>query len=661
MRKKKIIVFFEVCILLIFISSVYGNEDTFYYKIKKHDILKINIYPDEKQSVQREVSDIGSISIPLIGNIKVENLSIEEVQNIIKKKLEYYYYNPDVIIELISLDKHIITVAGYRPANIDGSDNMRNFYIELIPGDKLSDLLIKIGWEWNTDLKYGRIIVIRNQKKNYTIDLLDSKTDALNYEFVLENKDVVFFEKNSSGTVKIIGFVNQPKTVYIPYHSGLTVLQAALECGGFKTEADLNSVKITRFNYENGTETIILNLYDEQNDTNLLANDVVEIPELKNSFKKTVTFIGITNSGIIELDNWKENSRLSDVIGKAKFNMDSKLNYIFGINSKFHPPVEADFQKFSSEGDITHNPLIYPGDVITAKTAEKFMPEDKGVVSVLGNFVNQGRYPVNEFSRLADVLIKAGWQHKEAEPVSVLIISSNSVLAEYDINKFLYYGDANHNPVVNHGDYVYVRKIQKNKVFIVGQVINPGYFELETDESKNTLARYIYKSGGPRETAAMNRIKVVRDNMNIDVDLNEFFYAQNLESDFKLKDKDIVYIPSIQKFSFYVFGMVNRVGRYDSDKPVTVLEALTIAGGYKYTGKVRGAKILRGARDNPQIIDVDLLSSLNDFGYGTNLFLQEGDILYVPKSPVTNLKDFLDNIVPSLRNAVDFGKSIKDY
>ncbi|GEM_PF-6700381 len=650
-----------IFLILCFLGFEAKTEEGAVYKIQKHDILKINIYPDEKQSVQREVNDLGMISIPLIGNITVENFTVEEVQDAIKKKLEYYYYNPEVIIELISIDRFKITVAGYKTEKIDGSSNLTNFYVELNKGDKLNDLLIKIGWEGNQDLQFSRIIILRNQKKVYFVDLIDSKTDYLSYEFILENKDVVYFEKNSSGTAKIIGYVNQPKNVNIPVHSGLTVLQAALECGGFRPEADLSLVKINRYNFESGQETIVLNLYDEYNDTVLIANDIIEIPELKEKTRKYATFISASGSGIITLDNWKENTRLSDIIGKAKFNLDSKYNYIFEINSRFHPPVNAEFYKFTSDGDVTQNPLIYDGDIITAKTSEKFTTEEKGAVSVLGNFVSQGRYFINEYSRLADVLVKANWQHKEAEPVSVLVIGANSSMAEYDINRFLYYGDSNHNPIVKPDDYIYVRSIQKNKVYIVGQVNKPGYYELENDETLNTLVRYIYKSGGPKESAAMNRIKIVRNNLNMDVNLNDFFYAQNLDSDFKLQDKDIIYMPELQKFSFYVFGMVNKVGKYDSDKPVTVLEALSMAGGYRYTGKVRGAKILRGARNNPQVIDVDILSSLNDFGYGSNIFLQEGDILYIPKSPITNLKDFLDNIVPTLRNSVDLGQSIKDY
>ncbi|HPG31544.1 MAG TPA: polysaccharide biosynthesis/export family protein, partial [bacterium] len=259
-----------IFLILCFLGFEAKTEEGAVYKIQKHDILKINIYPDEKQSVQREVNDLGMISIPLIGNITVENFTVEEVQDAIKKKLEYYYYNPEVIIELISIDRFKITVAGYKTEKIDGSSNLTNFYVELNKGDKLNDLLIKIGWEGNQDLQFSRIIILRNQKKVYFVDLIDSKTDYLSYEFILENKDVVYFEKNSSGTAKIIGYVNQPKNVNIPVHSGLTVLQAALECGGFRPEADLSLVKINRYNFESGQETIVLNLYDEYNDTVLI-------------------------------------------------------------------------------------------------------------------------------------------------------------------------------------------------------------------------------------------------------------------------------------------------------------------------------------------------------------------------------------------------------
>ena len=90
-------------------------------------------------------------------------------------------------------------------------------------------------------------------------------------------------------------------------------------------------------------------------------------------------------------------------------------------------------------------------------------------------------------------------------------------------------------------------------------------------------------------------------------------------------------------------------------------EALAMAGGYKYTGKARNSKILRGGLDKPQVIDVDVLAALNKFGDIGGVYLQDGDILYVPKSPITNIKDFLDNIVPSLKETVDLGKSIKNY
>ena len=138
-------------IILIFSNGLIFAEDTnalMFYRITKNDVLKIDIYPDGRLSAQRQVSDVGSISIDLIGTIYVENMTLAEAERIIEKKLSQYYFEPRVVIEIISIGRFKVTAIGYKS---DGSDNsskqLDNFELQLPPGETLRKALTRLGWQ----------------------------------------------------------------------------------------------------------------------------------------------------------------------------------------------------------------------------------------------------------------------------------------------------------------------------------------------------------------------------------------------------------------------------------------------------------------------------------------------------------------------------------
>ena len=466
--------------------------------------------------------------------------------------------------------------------------------------------------------------------------------------------------------MRITGYINTPGIYKIPNKERKTIQQLILEAGGFKRDADISKIKLIKKTNVSDSVSILIDLKNNTDfDTELDNNDYVEVPGFIVQQIKKITMIGpnISASGEVALDETRDNFRLTDILGKMKFYIENPNNdYIFTITSRFHPPITVNIIKYLDGNDIEHNPLIYPEDIIRLQISDRLKPYAAGSIKVLGNFVNPGKYTISDNTRLIDALSLAGWKYNDNEPVSIVIIDENGLMKEYDINRYLSYGDVLHNPEVLPNSSVYVKPIGKNKVFMVGQLAVPGYYDLNGLDKKNTLARFIFKAGGLKDNAAVDRIRIMRDNITTNINMNDYFYSNKLESDVRLQKDDIVYVPPIQKMIFYVFGMVNKMGKYDTEKPVTVLEAITMAGGYKYTGSIRNVQILRGSRENPKIINVNLNDILNNFiGTTSNYVLEDNDIVYVPKSPVTNVKDFLDNIVPTLYDTVDLGKRIKDY
>ena len=52
--------------------------------------------------------------------------------------------------------------------------------------------------------------------------------------------------------------------------------------------------------------------------------------------------------------------------------------------------------------------------------------------------------------------------------------------------------------------------------------------------------------------------------------------------------------------AFFVLGEVNKAGTFPLDKEVSILEAITLAGGFSNTAAPSGVKILRRAPDGKQ-------------------------------------------------------------
>jgi polysaccharide export outer membrane protein len=81
------------------------------YRIGVGDKLKVSVFGEENLSGQFEVSAIGQISMPLIGEMPAKGLAIHEFRESIARKLsEGYLKNPKVTVEMLN----------YRPIFVHG-------------------------------------------------------------------------------------------------------------------------------------------------------------------------------------------------------------------------------------------------------------------------------------------------------------------------------------------------------------------------------------------------------------------------------------------------------------------------------------------------------------------------------------------------------------
>ena len=80
----------------------------------------------------------------------------------------------------------------------------------------------------------------------------------------------------------------------------------------------------------------------------------------------------------------------------------------------------------------------------------------------------------------------------------------------------------------------------------------------------------------------------------------------------------------------YVLGEVNEPGGYKIERPITALEAISLAGGYKSSARLEEVVALRRRTEQVTARRIDLVKALTLAEQ--QYFLQPDDVLFVPKS-----------------------------
>ncbi|MDT8390040.1 MAG: polysaccharide biosynthesis/export family protein [Lentisphaeria bacterium] len=170
--------------------------------IKPGVVLEIEVLASgdiEVPASDKRVSDGGTISLPLVGDVKVENLTIDQLQEDLTRRYLKYLRKPQVLV----------------------------------------------GFNLNDD------------------------TDGI----------------SPFGHVTVLGRVKKPGWIKIPPTRNLTVARAIQQAGGFDTSAKASSIKVTRQNKQNETESFTVDLKaigskgDLKGDLILQAGDVIYVPE----------------------------------------------------------------------------------------------------------------------------------------------------------------------------------------------------------------------------------------------------------------------------------------------------------------------------------------------------------------------------------------------
>ena len=163
-------------------GGILERED---YRIGIGDVLLISVWKDESLTRQVSVLPDGTISFPLIGELRVDGLTVFGLKTVIRQFLEKYVPNVTLSVQVLQTNSQVVYVIGKvnRPGRFDLHSDINVLQALAMAGGL------------NPFAKSGRIKVFRESGEGTRIFHFDydevAKGECLEQNIQLKRSDVV--------------------------------------------------------------------------------------------------------------------------------------------------------------------------------------------------------------------------------------------------------------------------------------------------------------------------------------------------------------------------------------------------------------------------------------------------------------------------------------
>ncbi len=279
MRKTRILLAYIGLALAAASTAAAGLQSSSDYRIGARDLLEITVLGvAEINKLVVRVSEDGLITLPLLGEVNVNNLTRSEVERELTRRVgEKYVRNPQVTVFIQEYLSKRVSVLGAveRPGPF-----------ELLGRQTVLSVISQAGGLTRDAGK--EIIVIRQVEGGDSttfripIDDLFIKGEA-KLNIPLEPDDIVTVPVDKLVPIYVFGQVRNPGALQVRKSSLPTLTQAIAQAGGFSDRAVKSKVKIRRKDASGKDLEITVNvrniLRGRLRDIPLQENDTVYVPE----------------------------------------------------------------------------------------------------------------------------------------------------------------------------------------------------------------------------------------------------------------------------------------------------------------------------------------------------------------------------------------------
>jgi polysaccharide biosynthesis/export protein len=240
-------------------------------KLGVGDLIEVGVFGVPELSIKTRISGSGDVYLPLIDYVHVADLTTDEAQDLIQKRLDDggFVRSPHVSIFVDESASQAITVLGEvsRPGPY-AAIGERHLFDVISAAGGLTD-------------KAGRSVTIvhrDNPDQQVHLQLSSNLAEDTQSNVDVFSGDTIIVSR--AGIVYVVGDVNHPSGFLIE-DSSLTVLKALALAGGNTRTSALNKTRILR-QTPNGIQEIPINLkkvlYAKAPDVPLTKGDILFIP-----------------------------------------------------------------------------------------------------------------------------------------------------------------------------------------------------------------------------------------------------------------------------------------------------------------------------------------------------------------------------------------------
>ncbi|MBF0557624.1 MAG: SLBB domain-containing protein [Nitrospirae bacterium] len=291
-------------------------------------------------------------------------------------------------------------------------------------------------------------------------------------------------------------------------------------------------------------------------------------------------------------------------------------------------------------GDKTQDILLMKDDLV-------YVPTETNKVMVLGEvstpgFIGLDKEMTDSPMSLLEVITRVGGFSTNADRTVVTVMRKEGERMEskkYNLKQLLEKGDISQNATVQKGDIVFVPK-KEQKIIVMGEVSTTGAVAFDPPIN---IVELLARAGGLTSNANKNNVMIIRNDDEGKPQLTAVDIQKALESgdptqNPELKNGDIVYVARDNK-RIIVLGEVKSPGSFTYTVPITILDAISRAGGLASTANE--SKIVVVRQGILKIINVkDILKG----DLAQNIVLQNEDIVYAPTTFIADVESVLGHI-----------------
>lgn len=253
-------------IIALFASAIMaGQAYAEEYRLGGGDVVLVTVYEHDDLTTEDRITDLGYITVPLLGGVDVDNLTKSEAEKFIEEQLvsRDLIRNPSVTVRVVQYRSRSISILGMvaKPGNysLDKASSILDLLAQaggILPdGDERIRLLRKEGED-------TRKIDI-DLRSMFERGIMDHNLNVINGDVIYVARAPVFY---------IYGEVQRQGAYRL--ERDMSVLQALSVGGGLTSRGKDNGLKIERRDADGQIQSVSVGL-----DELVKANDVIRVKE----------------------------------------------------------------------------------------------------------------------------------------------------------------------------------------------------------------------------------------------------------------------------------------------------------------------------------------------------------------------------------------------